>query len=472
MWLIFLLAEQHYRNLMKNFIDVKKIDSLINEASVPEPEEVREALARALRLKWLSLEDVAILIRAGQDPELRKIIFAASSRVKLESFGRRIVLFAPLYLTNDCINNCLYCGFRRDNPDAERSSLSVDDAVKEAAALERLGFNRILLVAGESPKSSTVEKIIEMVEAIYANTGIRILHLNAAPMPEESLKKLKGAGVGVFQVFQETYHEETYREMHPSGPKSDYNKRIGALDRAVEAGFGDVGMGALLGLYDWRFEVLALVSHARHLYERFGAWPHTISVPRLQPATGSPITSPPWPVSDEEFKLIVAIYRLAVPAAGIVVTTREPADLRDELIDIGVSQISAGSRTDPGGYSTEKSRFDASQFLTSDHRSLEDMVEYIALSGSLPSLCTACYRVGRTGKDFTERVSHLEMEKYCLPNALLTLKEYVIDHAGRSADVCNRVIEENLPFIADERLRASTKTKLKEIEEGARDLYF
>lgn len=457
---------------MKNFIDVKKIDSLINEAALPSAEEIKDALGRAMELKGLSLEDVAVLIGAGQDPELRKIIFAASSKVKLECFGRRIVLFAPLYLTNDCINNCLYCGFRRDNPDAERNSLSVDDAVREAAALEKLGFNRILLVAGESPKSSSVDKIIEIIEAIYAKTGIRILHVNAAPMPEENLKKLKAAGVGVFQVFQETYHEETYKEMHPSGPKSDYDKRISALDHAVSAGFGDVGIGALLGLYDWRFEVMAVASHARHLYEKFGAWPHTISAPRLQPATGSPITSPPWPVSDEEFKLIVAIYRLTVPVAGIVVTTREPAALRDELIDIGVSQISAGSRTDPGGYSTEKERFDASQFLTSDHRSLEDMVEYIASTGNLPSLCTACYRTGRTGKEFTDKVSHLEMEKYCLPNALLTLKEYIIDHAGRSANACNRVIEENLPCIADERLRISTKAKLKEIEEGARDLYF
>lgn len=457
---------------MNNFIDAKKIDSLINEAVVPKEEEVKSILHRAMALKGLSLEDVALLISTKEDPELRKMIFAASSKVKLECFGKRIVLFAPLYLTNDCINNCLYCGFRKDNPDAERNSLSVDDAVREAAALEKLGFNRVLLVAGESPKSSNVDKIIEIIEAIYAKTGIRILHVNAAPMSEENLLKLNAAGVGVFQVFQETYHEETYREMHPSGPKSDYKKRLGALDHAVAAGFGDVGIGALLGLYDWRFEVLALASHARHLYEKFGAWPHTISAPRLQPATGSPITSPPWPVSDEEFKLIVAIYRLTVPAAGIVVTTREPAALRDELIDIGVSQISAGSRTDPGGYSTEKERFDASQFLTSDHRSLEEMVEYIASTGNLPSLCTACYRTGRTGKEFTAKVSHLEMEKYCLPNALLTLKEYIIDHAGRSAEACNKVIEENLPSIADERLRASTKTKLREIEEGARDLYY
>ena len=457
---------------MKNFLDVKKIGSLIKEVAVPGAEELKSVLGRAMELKGLSMEDVATLIGAGQSSKLRQMIFTASSKVKLECFGRRIVLFAPLYLTNDCINNCLYCGFRRDNVDAERNSLSVDDAVREATALENLGFNRILLVAGESPKSSNVDRIIEIIEAIYAKTGIRILHVNAAPMSTENLRKLKAAGVGVFQVFQETYHEETYREMHPSGPKSDYEKRIGALDHAVAAGFGDVGIGALLGLYDWRFEVMAVVAHARHLYESFGAWPHTISVPRLQPATGSPITSPPWPVSDDEFKLIVAIYRLAVPAAGIVVTTREPAALRDELIDIGVSQTSAGSRTDPGGYSTEKERFDASQFQTSDHRSLEEMVEYIASTGNLPSLCTACYRVGRTGKGFTDKVSHLEMERYCLPNALLTLKEYIIDHANTSADVCNKAIEENLPRIADEKLRASTKTKLREIEEGKRDLYF
>lgn len=457
---------------MQKIVDAVRIERLLAETSLPMEEDVRSVLDRGREIKGLDLEDVAVLIRAGNNRRFLKDIFAAAGEVKELCFGRRVVLFAPLYLTNDCVNNCLYCGFRRDNDRANRTSLSAADAVAEAESLEKMGFNRILLVAGESPKDSGIDRIIETVKAIYENTGIRIVHVNAAPMPVDDLKRLKNAGVGVFQVFQETYHAETYGKVHPSGPKSDYNKRLEAPGRAMEAGFGDVGMGALLGLYDWRFEALSIVAHARHLYERYGAWPHTISVPRLQPAVGSPITSPPWPVSDEDFKLIVALYRLAVPTAGVVVTTRESAALRDELLEMGVSQISAGSRTDPGGYSQSEERFDASQFRTSDHRSLEEMVECIATTGNLPSLCTSCYRVGRTGKVFTEKVSHSEMERYCLPNALLTLKEYILDHANGSAAICKEIIERNLPLIGDDRLRRATQKRLKWIEEGKRDIYF
>lgn len=457
---------------MEKIIDTDLIKKLIDSDQSPEREEILAVLEKAKKLKGLTPEETALLMRAGKEGLCLDEIYQTSGEVKRRSFGGRIVLFAPLYLTNDCINNCLYCGFRKDNREADRNTLTVEDAVREAKLLEKTGFNRLLLVAGESPKNSSVERIVEIVKAIYANTGIRIIHVNAAPMPVEQLKILKSSGVGVFQVFQETYHEETYAKMHTTGPKSNYQKRISALDKAMESGFDDVGAGALLGLYDWRFEVLALISHARHLYEKFGAWPHTISVPRLQPTIGSPLASAPYPVSDEEFKLIVALYRLAVPTAGVVVTTREPAALRDELLHIGVSQISAGSRTDPGGYSKEIERFDASQFRTSDHRSLEEIVEYIASMGHLPSLCTSCYRVGRTGRSFTETVSHEEMERYCLPNALLTLKEYVIDHANGSAAICNEIIEKNVTLIADEKLKKATLAKLKEIEAGKRDLFF
>jgi len=457
---------------MEKIIDSNLIEKLVNKGQIPTKGEVLQILERAKVLKGIGLEDTALLMRAGSAGICLDDIYKAAGEVKRKSFGRRIVLFAPLYLTSDCINNCLYCGFRKDNIEAERNSLSVEDAVREASFLEGIGFNRLLLVAGESPKSSSIDKIVEIVRAIYDNTGIRIIHVNAAPMPVDKLKLLKSSGVGVFQVFQETYHEKTYAKMHTTGPKSNYQKRLSALDMAMEAGFDDVGVGALLGLYDWQYEVLALIAHARHLFDKFGAWPHTISVPRLQPTVGSPLTSAPYPVSDEEFKLIVALYRLAVPTAGVVVTTREPASLRDELLPIGVSQISAGSRTDPGGYSQDGERFDASQFQTSDHRSLEEMVEYIASTGHLPSLCTSCYRVGRTGKDFTETVSHEEMERYCLPNALLTLKEFVIDHANGSAAICNEVIEKNVASIPDEKLKKATVAKLKEIDAGKRDLYF
>ena len=457
---------------MNDVIDSDKIKELLQKKTIPTVKDVKTVIEKSMALKGLSIEDVSTLINAGSNGIAINDILQAGQLVKEKCFGKRVVLFAPLYLTNDCINNCLYCGFRKDNELAERNTLSIDDAIKEAGELEKMGFNRLLLVAGESPKSSSIDRVVKTVDAIYKHTGIRIVHVNAAPMSKENLSRLKQAGVGVFQVFQETYHEETYSQMHPSGPKSDYNKRLAALDHAMEVGLDDVGIGALLGLYDWRFEVMAVISHARHLFNHFAAWPHTISVPRLQPATGSPIETPPDPVSDEEFKLICAIYRLAVPTAGIVVSTREPEALRDEVLHCGVSQVSAGSRTDPGGYSEKGERFDASQFKTSDHRSLEEMVDHIAKSGDIPSLCTSCYRVGRTGSTFTEKVSHEEMEKYCLPNALLTLKEYVLDHANGSREICDEVIEKNFEKIEDTKLKNATKMKLNNIEKGKRDLFF
>lgn len=457
---------------MKSIIDTALVKNLLKQKSVPPQVHVFEVLERAKKLKGLDIEDVALLIRAGSGGFCLNEILRTAGEVKEKCFGKRIVLFAPLYLTNDCINNCLYCGFRRDNSKVERNSISVEEVVREARILEQTGFKRLLLVAGESPRHSGVDRIISVVRALYKNTGIRIVHVNAAPMSVDDLKKLKAAGVGVFQVFQETYHEDTYRRMHPSGPKSDMGKRLLALDKAMEAGFDDVGMGALLGLYDWKFELFSLVSHARHLYEKFGAWPHTISVPRLKPAVGSPVTVPPFPVPDNDFRLIVAICRLAVPTAGVVVTTREPAKLRDELLEIGVSQISAGSRTDPGGYSEKRTHFNASQFHTSDCRSLEEVVDHIARTGNMPSLCTSCYRVGRTGKAFAEKASRGEMGQYCLPNALLTLKEYILDHANGSAGVCDKVIQEKIEEIDDEKLRSATLSKLIEIEKGKRDLFF
>lgn len=454
------------------FLDNHRIESLISSSSSPSKKEITNILKKAKNMEGLDLDECAILIKAARFPLIFQLILKTAAQIKEAGFGKRVVLFAPLYLTNECVNNCLYCGFRKDNLESNRIALTIDEAVKEARNLEEKGFKRLLLVAGESQKSSSAEKIISYVKAIYNKTAIRIIHLNAAPMTVEDLKKLKDAGVGVFQVFQETYHSDTYKTMHPSGPKADYDKRLNALDLAIEAGFDDVGIGALLGLYDWRFEVLSVISHSRHFYTKYGGWPHTISVPRLQPAAGSPISSVPYPVSDEEFKLIVALYRLAVPTAGVVVSTREPAVLRNEVLSIGASQLSAGSRTDPGGYSKNSTQSDAAQFLTSDHRSIEEMVEHIASTGQLPSLCTSCYRVGRTGKSFSDKVAHGEMKKYCLPNALLTMKEYLLDNANGSKKICEKVIETNLKLINDDKLKTATVKKLKLIENGNRDLFF
>jgi len=453
-------------------IDAPRIEGLISGECNPTERETIAILDKAEKMDGLNLEECALLIGAAREPFLFQTIMEAAAGVKEAGFGKRVVLFAPLYLTNECVNNCLYCGFRKDNRQSSRIALSIDEAVKEAKELQEKGFKRLLLVAGESPKSSSADRIASYVKAIYEKSAIRIIHLNAAPMPLESLEKLKKTGIGVFQVFQETYHRQTYERMHPSGPKADYARRLNALDCAIEAGFDDLGIGALLGLYDWRFEVLSVIAHSRHFYSRYGLWPHTISVPRLQPAAGSPLSSAPYPVSDDEFKLIVALYRLAVPAAGVVVSTREPATLRNEVLSIGASQISAGSRTDPGGYSKDSTQADAAQFFTSDHRSLDEMVEHIASTGYVPSLCTSCYRTGRTGKVFSSKVSHGEIKKYCLPNAILTMKEYILDNANGSREICEKVIEKNIESIDDDNLRAATLKKLKRIEAGKRDLFF
>ncbi|MBI5576560.1 MAG: [FeFe] hydrogenase H-cluster radical SAM maturase HydG [Deltaproteobacteria bacterium] len=398
---------------------------------------------------------------------------AAARAMREEVFGRRIVLFAPLYLSNECGNSCLYCGFRRENRETRRITLSPQAAAAEARFLERKGFHRLLLVTGEHPVRTQPAYIAEVLRAIYRETGMRILHVNAAPMHVDDLRAIKEAGAGVFQVFQETYHPETYAAMHPSGAKSDYAWRLTCMDRAIAAGFGDVGIGALLGLYDYRFEVLSVIRHAEHLFESFGTFPHTISVPRFKHAFGSPLTGAPRPVSDAEFERIVIVYRLAVPSAGVVVTTREPASLRERTLDIGASQISAGSKTDPGGYSEGVRRQEAEQFEVDDVRPMEDIVRMVLARGYLPSLCTSCYRRQRTGDTFTEMAVDGHIREFCLPNALLSIAEFALS----TEDVALR--EECLAAVREAKMEMEGSALLSEFErklamtlEGGRDHHF
>lgn len=448
-------------------LDIEKINSILLNSSCPSDSEAAAIFHKAKELKGLSLEDVAVLMNAKN----RMKAFQAAGEVKAAVFGRRIVLFAPLYLSNECINNCLYCGFRVENREAIRKTLTVEDAVREAKALEAKGYKRLLLVAAENPSKANLDYVLAVIKAIYRETGIRILHLNAAPMPVEELRKLKEAGIGVFQVFQETYHPETYEKMHPSGRKKEYEYRLSAMDRAIEAGFDDLGIGALLGLYDWRYEVLAVIFHAHYLKEKYGIWPHTISVPRLRPAVGSPLTETPFPVSDDEFKLIVALYRLAVPTAGVVVSTREGADLRREVLAIGASQISAGSKTEPGGYEGDEEHYEAAQFGIDDHRPLDEVIEDVARMGYMPSLCTSCYRVGRTGKDFHEMAGSGDMKEYCSANAVLTLKEYILDSANGSKASCEEVIGKELAGM-EPGFKEGVEERIQRIEKGERDLFY
>ncbi|MBI5097736.1 MAG: [FeFe] hydrogenase H-cluster radical SAM maturase HydG [Nitrospirae bacterium] len=428
-----------------------------------EPSRIRDILAKSLDMQVLNLTEVSALL-ALDDEELWAEVFDTACRVKEKVYGKRIVLFAPLYLSNECTNDCLYCGFRTGNKDARRKTLSVNEAVEEASLLSKRGYKRLLLVTSEHTKLAGLDYIVQVVNEIYEKTDIRILHANTAPMSVEDFRRLKESGIGVYQCFQETYHMPTYKFMHPKGAKADYAWRLGVMDRAIEAGFEDVGMGVLLGLYDWRWEVGALIAHCRRLISKYGFGPHTLSVPRLQPAQGSKVNNIQNKVSDEDLKKIVAIYRLALPYVGIVVSTREQAHLRDELLLLGASQISAGSKTSPWGYMKDG---DTEQFEIGDTRSLEDVIGKIVGLGLVPSLCTACYREGRSGENFRHLAEKEAIKNFCQENAILTLKEYMEDCASGE-------VKEKLKKILDGEIAKSTNglaEKLKSIEEGKRDVH-
>jgi len=425
--------------------------------------------------KGLALEDAALLLKT-EDKGLLSDLYKKANEVKERIFGKRVVMFAPLYLSNYCVNGCLYCGFRNSGKKTPRKALTPAEVVKEARALTAMGFKRVLLVTGEDPRWG-IDYIISCVRAVYEETEMRIVHLNAPPVDVDSLRVLKEAGVGVFQVFQETYHRETYKVMHPFGAKSDFDFRLGVMDRAVEAGFDDLGIGPLLGLYDYRFDCLATIAHSQYLYAKYGAHAHTLSIPRLKPAEGSAMPDLPHEVSDDELKKIVAVFRLAVPTAGVVVSTRETAELRKELLHIGASQVSAASRTEPGGYTGGKDEAAAEataagQFSLSDHRGISEVMSSILAEGYVPSLCTTCYRVGRTGAKFSAVTGAGEMGKNCSANAALTLQEFISDNRANGMKApMKEAIKKCLVDIKDDALREKIIKKLGEIEKGKRDIF-
>jgi 2-iminoacetate synthase len=464
------------RNDTRNFIappfSAEEISRIMADA---RPLRRREAFALLSSLsprRRLKLHEAAMLLWTD-DPVVWETAAAASRAMREEVFGRRIVLFAPLYLSNECGNSCLYCGFRRENRNARRITLTPEAAAAEARFLEKKGFHRLLLVCGEHPARTQPSYIADVLRAIYRGADMRILHVNAAPMSVGDLRAIKEAGAGVFQVFQETYHPETYAAMHPSGNKSDYAWRITCMDRAIEAGFGDVGIGALLGLYDYRFEALSVIRHAEHLMDAFGTFPHTISVPRFKQAFGSPLSSAPRPVSDAEFERIVILYRLSVPSAGVVVTTRESAALRERTLDIGASQISAGSKTDPGGYTDGVRRHESEQFEVDDMRPMEEIVRTILRRGCLPSLCTSCYRNNRTGDAFTGMAIDGHIKDFCLPNALLSLAEFALSTGDKALkEECLAAIGNAAKDMAGSPFLRDFEKKLAQTLEGGRDLHF
>jgi len=437
--------------------------------------EVRDVLTKSLEMKGLDYEDIQAL--AGiTDPEMLDELFDTAQKVKDEIYGRRLVLFAPMYVSNLCSNECLYCAFRARNSEVKRRALSQEEIARETSILINQGHKRVLLVAGESYPKEGLNYILKSIDTIYKTKSgsgeIRRINVNVAPLNVDEFKELKQTGIGTYQLFQETYHFDTYMKVHVSGKKRDYNWRITAIERAMEAGIDDVGIGVLFGLFDWRFEILALMQHIRHLEKRFGIGPHTISVPRLEPATGSRIAAqPPFPVSDVDFKKIVAILRLAIPYTGIIMSTRETSEMRRQTFSLGVSQISAGSRTNPGGYSSDEA--DSSQFALGDHRTLNEVICDVIKMGYIPSFCTGCYRLGRTGEDFMDMAKPGLIKMHCQPNAIMTLKEYLLDYADDDTRMPgNDLITKECATIPDESRKQATIENLRKIEEGSRDLFF
>ncbi len=415
-------------------IDENKIFNILKNQYISAPTLVREIFAKALMLQGLTAEDVAVLVTLNE-PELLEELFATANKVKEAIYGNRLVIFAPLYISNVCTNNCLYCAFRADNKDLKRRTLNQHEIAQETKLLIEQGHKRILLVAGENHARDSLQYILDSIATVYATKSdkgqIWRINTNVAPLSVEEFRRLKEAKIGTYQLFQETYHHDTYRSMHVSGKKADYDWHLTAMDRAMTAGIDDVGIGVLLGLADWRFEILAMLQHIEHLNHKFGIGPHTISVPRLEPACGSTVASlPPHSVSDQDFCKIIAILRLAVPYTGIILSTRESMQVRRKSFALGVSQISAGSRTSPGGYAEGENKFDTSQFSLGDHRSLDEVIQDIVSLNHMPSFCTACYRLGRTGESFMKLAKTGKIKSMCMPNAIVTFKEYLRDFAS------------------------------------------
>lgn len=464
---------------MQPFIDPDEIWEIINETK-SDKESVRAVIAKSLDKKRLTLRETAILINAS-DPELIEEIKEGARELKKRVYGNRIVLFAPLYVGNKCTNNCKYCGFRASNKEAIRKTLSDAELIHEVEALEDNGQKRLILVYGEHPEYSA-EYIAHTVKTVYGvkkGPGeIRRVNINAAPLEIEGFRTVKEAGIGTYQVFQETYHPEAYKNYHLGGKKRDFNYRLTSLDRAQEAGIDDVGIGALFGLYDWRFEVLGLVRHTNHLEACYHVGPHTISFPRIQNASKLDLGTD-YTVSDADFARLVAILRLAVPYTGMILTARENPALRHEVIQFGVSQIDGGTKLELGSYSNslnEEQDLNKEQFQINDNRSLNEIIEELFENDYLPSFCTACYRRGRTGEHFMEFSVPGFIKRFCSPNAMLTLAEYLEDYAPEDTKKKGwEVIEKNLDDLeksVDPKNMNELRIRLLRVQSGERDLYF
>lgn len=464
-------------NMATEFIDDEEILATLEFASRNRENRVllEEILEKAGQFKGLSYRDAAVLLECELE-DIKNRVFSLAEHIKKKFYGNRIVMFAPLYLSNYCINECRYCPYHGSNRHIARRQLSQEDIVKEVIALQDMGHKRLALETGEDPENCPIEYVLESIKTIYSikhkNGAIRRVNVNIAATTAENYKKLKEAGIGTYILFQETYHKPTYEYLHPKGPKHNYAYHTEAMDRAMEAGIDDVGLGVLFGLNLYKYDFVGLLMHARHLEDARGVGPHTISVPRIRPADDVDLNEYSNAIPDEIFEKIVAILRIAVPYTGIIMSTRESEKTRAECLKLGVSQISGGSSTSVGGY-VEKEEENTAQFEVNDTRTLDEIVNWLIKLGYLPSFCTACYREGRTGDRFMRLVKSGAIANVCQSNALMTLKEYLEDYA--SEDTKNhgeRMIMDEVETLRNPDVKRIVREHLSELKEGKRDFRF
>ncbi|HIT84547.1 MAG TPA: [FeFe] hydrogenase H-cluster radical SAM maturase HydG [Candidatus Ornithomonoglobus intestinigallinarum] len=440
-------------------------------------ELVRSIIEKARACKGITHREAAVLLDC-EDNELNEEMYALAREIKQKIYGNRIVMFAPLYLSNYCINSCVYCPYHVKNKTICRKKLTQEQVREETIALQDMGHKRLALEAGEDPVNNPLEYILECIRTIYSikhkNGAIRRVNVNIAATTVENYKRLKDAGIGTYILFQETYHKDNYETLHPAGPKHDYAYHTEAMDRAMEGGIDDVGLGVLFGLDTHRYELVGLLMHAEHLEAKFGVGPHTISVPRICPADDIDVNDFSNAVPDEVWQKIIAIIRIAVPYTGMIVSTRETAKNRKKALELGISQISGASSTSVGGYAVpEAEEENTAQFDRSDTRTLDEVVGWLMELGYIPSFCTACYREGRTGDRFMSLAKTGAIQNCCQPNALMTLKEYLVDYASpKTRAAGEKVMEEELKKIPADKVRAIAEKYIKEIENGARDFRF
>ena len=456
------------------FINHEYIYKILEETKNPSNEQIKEVLNRAKNREGLDYKDIAILLQAEDEKDLKEI-YSLAGEIKKDIYGKRVVVFAPLYVSDYCVNNCVYCGYKRDNK-FNRRRLTMDEVAQEVKILEQMGHKRLALELGEDPVNAPIDYVLECLDTIYKtqnnNGEIRRVNVNIAATTVENYKLLKEKGIGTYILFQETYHKPTYDKMHPKSLKGDYNYHLTAFDRAMEAGIDDVGAGVLFGLADPRFEVLGLMMHNAHVEEKFGVGFHTISVPRLQPANGVSLENYPHLLDDKMFKKIVAILRIAVPFTGLILSTRETPEMRKELLKYGVSQISAGSSTGVGGYKEREEGKEVKQFKTNDERSPIEILKELLSDGYIPSYCTACYRKGRTGDRFMSLAKSGNIKYVCEPNALMTLLEFTLDYGDEELYKKSlEIIDKEVENIEREDIKSLTKESMEKMKKGQRDFY-